>query len=61
MRGPANFDAAFETAGRQRAGALLQLASPMLLDNKKAIIERALKHHLPGMFEVAPLWWTVNS
>jgi putative ABC transport system substrate-binding protein len=52
VRGPADLDAAFQTASRQRAGALLQLSSRMLSDNRQAIVERALKHRLPGMFEL---------
>jgi putative ABC transport system substrate-binding protein len=51
VRGPADFDAAFATASRERAGALLQLASRKLHDNRRAIIDRALRHRLPGMFE----------
>jgi len=41
VRAPADLDAAFETARRQGAGAMLQLASRRLSDNKKAITERA--------------------
>lgn len=52
VRGPADLDAAFEAASRQRAGALLQLSSRMLFDHRKAIVERALKHRLPGVFEL---------
>ncbi len=52
VRRPADLDAAFETARRQRAGALLQLASRRLSDSKNAISERALKYRLPGVFEL---------
>lgn len=52
VHGPADLDAAFETARRRRVGALLQLASRRLSDNKKAIAERALRYRLPGMFEL---------
>jgi putative tryptophan/tyrosine transport system substrate-binding protein len=52
VRGPADFDAAFATASSERAGALLQLASRKLYDNRRAIIDRALRHRLPGMFEL---------
>lgn len=52
VRKATDLDASFEEASRQRVGALLQLASRMLFDNKKAIVERALKHRLPGMFEL---------
>jgi len=44
--------AAFDEANRHQVGALLQLASRMLFDKRKAIAERALKQRLPGMFEV---------
>ena len=52
VRRSIDLDAAFEEAGRRRVGALLQLASRMLFDNKEAIVQRALKHRLPGMFEL---------
>jgi len=52
VRVPADLDAAFETARRQGAGAMLQLASRRLSDNKKAIAERALRYRLPGVFEL---------
>jgi putative ABC transport system substrate-binding protein len=52
IRVPADLDGAFETARRQRAGALLQLASRRLSDSKKAITERALRYRLPGVFEL---------
>jgi putative ABC transport system substrate-binding protein len=52
VRGTLDLDAAFETARRQRAGALLQLSSRMMSDNREAIAERALKHRLPGMGEI---------
>jgi putative ABC transport system substrate-binding protein len=52
VRGSNDLDTAFETAIRHRAGAILQLSSRMLHDNRKAISQRALKHRLPGMFEL---------
>ena len=52
VRGPADLDAAFETARRQRSGALLQLASRRLSDSRNAITERALRYRLPGVFEL---------
>jgi len=52
VRGPADFEAAFKAARGQQAGALLQLASRMLFDNRRSIAERALKYRLPGMFEL---------
>jgi len=56
VRSPATLDAVFEEARRQRVGALLALASRMLFDNRKAIVDRAFAHRLPGMFE--PGWVT---
>jgi putative ABC transport system substrate-binding protein len=50
--GPADLDAAFEAASRQRAGALLQLSARRMFDHRRAIVERALKHRLPGLFEL---------
>ena len=52
VRGPADLDAVFETTRRQRAGALLQLASRRLSDSRNAITERALRYRLPGVFEL---------
>src|SRR5262245_21736711 len=52
VRGPGDLDAAFETARRQGAGALLQLASRRLSDSRNVIAERALKYRLPGVFEL---------
>jgi putative tryptophan/tyrosine transport system substrate-binding protein len=52
VRRPADIEAAFRTATRQRTGALLQLASRMLSDHKKAIVELAARHRLPGLFEL---------
>jgi putative tryptophan/tyrosine transport system substrate-binding protein len=52
VRTPAELDAAFEEAQRQHIGALLQLASRMLFDNRRAIVELVLARRLPGMFEL---------
>lgn len=52
VRGPGDIEVAFQTATRQRAGALLQLASRMLSDHKKTIIDLATRHRLPGLFEL---------
>ncbi len=52
VRGPADLDPAFDAASRRRAGGLLQLASRMLADHRKAIAERALQHRLPGLYEL---------
>jgi putative ABC transport system substrate-binding protein len=52
VRKLADLDAAFETARRQRAEAILQLASRRLSDYKSAIAERTLRSRLPGVFEL---------
>jgi putative ABC transport system substrate-binding protein len=52
VRARADLDAAFEKARRQGAGALLQLASRRLSDNRKAIAERVFRYRLPGVFEL---------
>lgn len=52
VRKLADLDAAFETARRQRAEAILQLASRRLSDYKNAIAERTLRSRLPGVFEL---------
>jgi putative ABC transport system substrate-binding protein len=52
VRKPADLGSAFETARRQRAEAILQLASRRLSDHKKEIAEGALRYRLPGVFEL---------
>jgi len=51
VRAATDLDAAFDTARRQRAGALLQLPSRRLYDYRRAIAERALRYRLPALFE----------
>jgi putative ABC transport system substrate-binding protein len=41
------FDAAFEAAVKQRAGAVLVLSTPVTTPNRKTIAQLSLKHRLP--------------
>lgn len=52
VRDRSDLDTAFEKARRPGAGALLQLASRRLSDNRKAIAERVLRYRLRGVFEL---------
>lgn len=49
-RGPGEFDAAFESIARQRAGAALLASDPMLLSQRKALVEAANRQRLPVMY-----------
>jgi ABC-type uncharacterized transport system substrate-binding protein len=44
------FDGAFATMTRQRAGGFLVVASPLSVSQRVPLAELALKHRLPGMF-----------
>jgi putative ABC transport system substrate-binding protein len=50
VRNPADLDTAFKTVARARPNALITLADGMLLDNRKRIVQFAIKSRLPGMF-----------
>jgi len=47
VRSPAEIEAAFATAARGRAGALITVASPMLFSHRKRLAELAVKRRLP--------------
>jgi putative ABC transport system substrate-binding protein len=49
-RGPDGFDGAFSAMTRERAGALIQLPSPMLFAEHRRIADLALKGHLPAIY-----------
>jgi len=51
VRSPDDFDAAFDAASTDRAGALLVLPDPMILTSLKRIADLAIKYNLPAMFE----------
>ncbi len=47
-----DIDPAFETAAKDRVGALLTLSSPLFNSQKQRIINLAARHRLPAMYEV---------
>jgi len=49
VRSPDDFDKAFEDATRLRAGALFIVAHPMILTNRKRIVDFAAKNRLPSI------------
>jgi transposase len=49
-----DFDAAFQTMGKERAEALIVLVNPMFFGQRKEIVERAVKQRLPSMYEWKP-------
>ena len=51
VRGPKDFDKAFEDAARARAGALLILANPVIITNLRRIADLAAKSRLPSIFQ----------
>jgi putative ABC transport system substrate-binding protein len=46
---PYDFEAAFRAVARERAGALLGLASPLLFRERARVAELAIRHRLPGI------------
>jgi putative ABC transport system substrate-binding protein len=55
VRGPADFDAAFESAAKSRAGGLITLDDPFTIRHRARIVELALRHRLPAVYGVEPL------
>lgn len=51
VRAPADFEAAFEAATRQRAEALIVPADPLTTNRQGVIAALALKHRLPAIME----------
>jgi putative ABC transport system substrate-binding protein len=51
IRGPNDFDGAFQTAIRKRAGALLTLADSLTITHQSRIVDLAAKSRLPAMHE----------
>jgi ABC-type uncharacterized transport system substrate-binding protein len=45
-----DFDRAFAVMVRERVGAFLAVASPLLSNRREPLVEQARKHRLPGMF-----------
>ncbi len=52
VRGPNDFPGAFEAAVEGRAEALVVLPSPILVSYIKPLVELAVKHRLPAMYQV---------
>jgi putative ABC transport system substrate-binding protein len=51
VRVPADFEGAFETAIKLRAGALIAPGDPLVSNRPKMVADIALKHRLPTMME----------
>jgi len=51
VRGPEDFHSAFKSAIRERAGALIALRSPMLVNYRKQFLKLAEDNRLPGMYD----------
>jgi putative ABC transport system substrate-binding protein len=49
-RSPDEFDGAFDSIARQRAGAVLIASDPMLLSQRRALVDSATRHRLPVMY-----------
>lgn len=49
-RGPDDIAGAFESLARQRAGAVLMASDPMLLSQRQALVDAALRHRIPVMY-----------
>jgi putative tryptophan/tyrosine transport system substrate-binding protein len=47
----AHFDKAFQAAAKGRASALINIRTPLLIDNRKRIAELAIQNRLPSMSE----------
>src|SRR5262249_57530326 len=45
-----DFDGAFAVMARERAEALMVVASPLFITHRESLAELALKHQLPAMF-----------
>ena len=51
VRVPADFQGAFESAARQRAGALIAPGDPLVANRPKMVADIALKHRLPTIMD----------
>lgn len=49
-RGPADIAGAFESLVKQHAGAVLMASDPMLLSQRQALVDAALRHRIPVMY-----------
>ena len=50
VRGPNDFESAFEAAAKERAGALVVLPDPLFSQHAKRLVDLAAKHRLPAMY-----------
>jgi len=50
VRGSDEFDRAFSTMTRDRAGVLVVFPSPMFFTERRSIVDLATRHRLPSMF-----------
>jgi putative ABC transport system substrate-binding protein len=51
VRSPAGLDTAFEAMKRERSESLLLAADPMLFSQRRRIVELAVRHRLPAVYE----------
>lgn len=52
VRGPGDFDGAFEAATKQRAGALIAPGDPLVTNRPRMVADLALKFRLPTMMDI---------
>jgi putative ABC transport system substrate-binding protein len=51
VRGPEDFEGTFKSATKERAGALIAIRSPMLVNHRKVFLKFAEEHRLPAMYD----------
>jgi putative tryptophan/tyrosine transport system substrate-binding protein len=51
VRGPNDFDLAFSTMKRERAGAFVVLRAPLIINRLKLVVELAAKNLVPAMYD----------
>jgi putative ABC transport system substrate-binding protein len=51
VRVPGDFEGAFKSAIRQRAGALMAPGDPLTANNRKVVADLALKYRLPALMD----------
>jgi len=52
VRAPADFEGAFETAIRQRAGALIAPGDPLFSNRPRMVADLALKYRMPMLMDI---------
>ena len=58
---PEDFEIAFKSALRERAGALIALRNPLFINYRKEFLKIALHNRLPGMYDDKTSWNPVAS